>query len=157
MLFSAFDFRSLKDLLAAALDYPASDLVEVLEVSLAFLDGLHEAVFVDIVADRVILRNCSQLDLQARSESCVAVDVEVYLLLRENLQAIQDLPIQVLPPIHNVSLDVDLSLAQDVEALSSLNLGQTLLWRVDLSDEFFSDFPLKSVGPVAQEEDVGLD
>ena len=157
VLFSALYLWSLKDLLAAVLDDSASDLVEVLKVGFAFFYGLHKAIFVDVVANWVILRNCSQLDPQTRSESCVAVDVEVYLLLRQNLQAIQDLPIQVLPPIHNVSLDVDLSLAQDVEALSSLNLGQTLLWRVDLSDEFFSDFPLKSVGPVAQEEDVGLD
>ena len=79
------------------------------------------------------------------------------LFIRINFDGCESLPTQGPLPRKEVSLDINLSSAQYIYLLLSMDLGKHLLGRVDLPDELVSDGPLELLGPVAEEEDARLD
>ena len=64
MLLAVANERCLECFLAFTFLNSASDLVEVLEVSFALLDGRYETRLINAIANGVVSSNCSQVDLE---------------------------------------------------------------------------------------------
>ena len=58
----------------------ATDLVEVLNVFLAVLHGLHQPLATHTETDRVVPRHCPEVDFETAHQRSVAVDIEVHFL-----------------------------------------------------------------------------
>lgn len=78
---TVFDIRRLPHLLARALLHSAPNLVEVLEILGTLEKGLHKPLLVNNIANRIVLCDCPQIDVQARDQPTIAIDIELHTSL----------------------------------------------------------------------------
>ena len=131
--------------------------MEVFEVCKVLLNCIDKAFLVNIVADRVVAGYCTEIQLVAWYQGSVAIGVEMDLFIGFYFDGCESFPTQGSLSRKEVGLDIDLSSAQDVQLLLSVNLGKHLLGGVDLPDEFVSNSYLEFLSPMAKEEDTRLD
>ena len=151
-----FYVRSLKNFFEETLLDSTLDLMEILKVSFVFFDGIDKILLIYLVANRIVLNNCFEVDLESRNQSTIAKDVELDIFFTINWDLANTLRFQSWWLSHVTGLYLHFPFGQNIYFFLPKKLMNIFLRWIDTLNKFLSNSFLKIFRPMTKKEDTSL-